>query len=108
MKILLHFTGPPMPITARMHSKTQRPFPFSHPVSNSPHSPTSLPFGPASIIRVRIIKVLSLKGRQNVSRAQGESSGRKWGTGQGGEKRGRETRGVECTLAVFGTGGPVK
>eukprot|EP00976_Prorocentrum_cordatum_P073912 1181312-Prorocentrum_minimum.AAC.3 len=38
----------------------------------------------------------------------GEQWGRKWETGQGGEKRGRETRGVESTLAVIGTGGPVK
>eukprot|EP00976_Prorocentrum_cordatum_P004570 89799-Prorocentrum_minimum.AAC.1 len=38
----------------------------------------------------------------------GESSGRTWGTGQGGEKRGRGARmGVECVLAVIGTGGPV-
>eukprot|EP00959_Pyramimonas_sp_CCMP1952_P162185 3390794-Pyramimonas_sp.AAC.1 len=42
--------------------------------------------------------------------AQGESRGRKWGTGQGGAKRGRVSAlcGVECTLAVVGTGGPVK
>eukprot|EP00976_Prorocentrum_cordatum_P117730 1196352-Prorocentrum_minimum.AAC.9 len=43
--------GPPVPITARMHSTSQRPFPFSQPVSSSPLSPTSLPFGPASITR---------------------------------------------------------
>eukprot|EP00976_Prorocentrum_cordatum_P112271 1195505-Prorocentrum_minimum.AAC.5 len=28
--IVLHFTGPPVPITARVHSTPQRPFPFSH------------------------------------------------------------------------------
>eukprot|EP00959_Pyramimonas_sp_CCMP1952_P340578 7133310-Pyramimonas_sp.AAC.1 len=38
----------------------------------------------------------------------GENGGRKWGTGQGGENRGRSAMGVECTLAVTGTGGPVK
>eukprot|EP00976_Prorocentrum_cordatum_P061742 1176424-Prorocentrum_minimum.AAC.1 len=32
----LHFTGPPVPITARMLSTPQRPFPFSHPVSGFP------------------------------------------------------------------------
>eukprot|EP00976_Prorocentrum_cordatum_P098047 1191243-Prorocentrum_minimum.AAC.3 len=42
-----------------------------------------------------------------VSLLRGVSSGRKWGTGQGGEKRGRGAMGVECTLAVIGTGGPV-
>eukprot|EP00959_Pyramimonas_sp_CCMP1952_P317249 6639828-Pyramimonas_sp.AAC.1 len=43
----------------------------------------------------------------NVSRAlTGVHSGRKWGTGQGGEKRVRKTRGVECTFEVVGTGGP--
>eukprot|EP00976_Prorocentrum_cordatum_P001406 28576-Prorocentrum_minimum.AAC.3 len=36
----------------------------------------------------------------------GESSGRMWGTGQGGEKRGRGAMGVVRTLAVVGTGGP--
>eukprot|EP00959_Pyramimonas_sp_CCMP1952_P142000 2972404-Pyramimonas_sp.AAC.2 len=42
--------GPPVPITARVHSTPQRrPFPFSQSVSSSPLSPTSLPFGPASI-----------------------------------------------------------
>ena len=35
-------------MTARMHSTPQGPFPFSQPVSSSPLSPTSLPFGPAS------------------------------------------------------------
>eukprot|EP00976_Prorocentrum_cordatum_P062626 1176789-Prorocentrum_minimum.AAC.2 len=36
--ITLHFTGPPVPITARMCSTPQRPSPFSHPVSCSPPS----------------------------------------------------------------------
>eukprot|EP00959_Pyramimonas_sp_CCMP1952_P189848 3971761-Pyramimonas_sp.AAC.1 len=41
------------------------------------------------------------------SRLRGlENSGRKWGAGQGGEKRGRGAMGVESTLAVIGTGGP--
>eukprot|EP00976_Prorocentrum_cordatum_P097726 1191106-Prorocentrum_minimum.AAC.1 len=40
--ILPRFTGPPVPITARVHSTPQRPFPFSHPVPSSPLSPTSL------------------------------------------------------------------
>eukprot|EP00959_Pyramimonas_sp_CCMP1952_P117734 2461146-Pyramimonas_sp.AAC.1 len=39
---------------------------------------------------------------------KGRESGRKWGTKRGDEKRGRETRGVACILAVIGTGGPVK
>eukprot|EP00976_Prorocentrum_cordatum_P067600 1178815-Prorocentrum_minimum.AAC.1 len=30
-----------------------------------------------------------------------------WGTGQGGEKRGRETRGVERILAISGAEGPI-
>eukprot|EP00959_Pyramimonas_sp_CCMP1952_P007927 166064-Pyramimonas_sp.AAC.2 len=30
LTIRLHFTGPPVPITARVHSTPQRPFPFSH------------------------------------------------------------------------------
>eukprot|EP00976_Prorocentrum_cordatum_P061071 1176151-Prorocentrum_minimum.AAC.5 len=34
MMILLRFTGPPVPITASMLSTPQRPFPFSHPVSS--------------------------------------------------------------------------
>eukprot|EP00959_Pyramimonas_sp_CCMP1952_P092798 1941995-Pyramimonas_sp.AAC.1 len=58
---------------------------------------------------------------------EGESSGRKWGPGQGGEKRGRVSGvlraplpllaqedpalygvwGVECILAVISTGGPI-
>eukprot|EP00976_Prorocentrum_cordatum_P117071 1196253-Prorocentrum_minimum.AAC.2 len=41
--ILLHFTGPTVPITARVHSTPSLPFPFSHPVSSSPLSPTALP-----------------------------------------------------------------
>eukprot|EP00959_Pyramimonas_sp_CCMP1952_P449078 9403443-Pyramimonas_sp.AAC.2 len=31
----------------------------------------------------------------DASRAKGERSGRRWGTGQGGEKRGRGAMGVE-------------
>eukprot|EP00976_Prorocentrum_cordatum_P049238 993898-Prorocentrum_minimum.AAC.1 len=42
--ILLHVTGPPVQITASVHSTPQRPFPFSHPVSNAPLSRTALPF----------------------------------------------------------------
>eukprot|EP00976_Prorocentrum_cordatum_P075669 1181987-Prorocentrum_minimum.AAC.1 len=42
------------------------------------------------------------------SRARGERSGRKWGTGQGGEKRGRGATGVERILAVIATGGPAE
>eukprot|EP00959_Pyramimonas_sp_CCMP1952_P352794 7391533-Pyramimonas_sp.AAC.1 len=38
----------------------------------------------------------------------GEEQWEKVGNWTQGEKRGSETRGVECTLAVFGTGGPVK
>eukprot|EP00976_Prorocentrum_cordatum_P011433 229734-Prorocentrum_minimum.AAC.2 len=44
----------------------------------------------------------------DASRAKGERSGRKWGSGLGGEKRGRGAMGVERILAVIGTGGPVK
>eukprot|EP00959_Pyramimonas_sp_CCMP1952_P461513 9481705-Pyramimonas_sp.AAC.1 len=34
----LHFTGPPVPITARVHSTPQRPFPFSHRLVQFPTS----------------------------------------------------------------------
>eukprot|EP00959_Pyramimonas_sp_CCMP1952_P398929 8359466-Pyramimonas_sp.AAC.1 len=40
-----------------------------------------------------------------------ETGSKKWGKVGNctqGEKRGRETRGVECILAVIGTGGPAK
>eukprot|EP00959_Pyramimonas_sp_CCMP1952_P414313 8680730-Pyramimonas_sp.AAC.1 len=47
--IILRFTGPPVPITARVHSTPQRTFPFSHPVFSSPLSATALPLGPANI-----------------------------------------------------------
>eukprot|EP00976_Prorocentrum_cordatum_P116308 1196144-Prorocentrum_minimum.AAC.3 len=42
-----------------------------------------------------------------VSGPQGESSGRKWGTGHR-VRKGKRLRGVECILPVIGTGGPVK
>eukprot|EP00959_Pyramimonas_sp_CCMP1952_P467426 9491588-Pyramimonas_sp.AAC.1 len=48
---LLHFTGAPVPITARTHSTPETPVPFSHPVSSPRLSPASLPFGPANITR---------------------------------------------------------
>ena len=44
----------------------------------------------------------------DVSRAQGESSGRKWGTEQRVRNGKVSLWGVECTLAVIGAGGPVK
>eukprot|EP00959_Pyramimonas_sp_CCMP1952_P250725 5240576-Pyramimonas_sp.AAC.2 len=50
--MLPHFTGRPVPMTARMHSTPQRPFPFSHPVSKSPLSPSTLPLGPANLTRL--------------------------------------------------------
>eukprot|EP00976_Prorocentrum_cordatum_P076723 1182415-Prorocentrum_minimum.AAC.2 len=43
------YTGPPVPITARVHSTPQRPLPFSRPVSKYPLSATALPLGPANI-----------------------------------------------------------
>eukprot|EP00959_Pyramimonas_sp_CCMP1952_P333051 6973988-Pyramimonas_sp.AAC.1 len=42
-------TGPPVQVTPRMHSTPQRPAPFSHPVSTSPPSPTSVHLGPVNI-----------------------------------------------------------
>eukprot|EP00959_Pyramimonas_sp_CCMP1952_P279447 5842418-Pyramimonas_sp.AAC.1 len=39
--IVLHFTGPPVPITATVLSTPQGSFPFSQPVSSSPLSPGS-------------------------------------------------------------------
>ena len=88
------FTGPPVPITARMHSTPQRPFPFSHPVSSSPLSPTSLPFGPANITRKSVYLVLLytllivFPEGEGAEAAQGgvhESGGGEEGAAQGGE-----------------------
>eukprot|EP00959_Pyramimonas_sp_CCMP1952_P104291 2179595-Pyramimonas_sp.AAC.2 len=56
---------------------------------------------------------LSGRGPQGSLRLQrppeaGERSGREWGTGRRVREGGRETRGVECILAVVGTGGPTE
>eukprot|EP00976_Prorocentrum_cordatum_P081455 1184417-Prorocentrum_minimum.AAC.4 len=58
---------------ARMHSTPQRPFPFSHPVSSSPLSPTSLPFGPASITHKSVCRTryTDLLGATRAGHAEG-------------------------------------
>eukprot|EP00976_Prorocentrum_cordatum_P055247 1114881-Prorocentrum_minimum.AAC.1 len=82
-------------------------------ISGPPGSP---PAGWATRLQCRPVQWHSQAQRNkadglacDVGRAKGGSSGRKWGTGQGGEKRGRPGLwGVECTLAVIGTGGPAR
>eukprot|EP00959_Pyramimonas_sp_CCMP1952_P352877 7393172-Pyramimonas_sp.AAC.1 len=65
--IVLRFTGPPVPIMARVHATPQRPFPFPYPVSSSPFSPIALPLGPASITRRSVCEIcrwyMTLAGR---------------------------------------------
>eukprot|EP00959_Pyramimonas_sp_CCMP1952_P372742 7805377-Pyramimonas_sp.AAC.2 len=43
--------GPPLPVTARMHTTPQRPVPFSlHPASSSSHSPPLSPWALLTIL----------------------------------------------------------
>eukprot|EP00976_Prorocentrum_cordatum_P110154 1195146-Prorocentrum_minimum.AAC.1 len=58
--------------------------------------------------RVRRVCVVRDHLRVRVRFRLDRQSGRKWGTGHRVEKRGRGAVGVECALAVIGTGGPVK
>eukprot|EP00959_Pyramimonas_sp_CCMP1952_P047092 983126-Pyramimonas_sp.AAC.1 len=53
------------------------------------------------------VECIFAKGACDASGAKGERSGRKWGTGHR-VRRGKGLWGVECALAVVGTGGPVK
>eukprot|EP00959_Pyramimonas_sp_CCMP1952_P035767 748884-Pyramimonas_sp.AAC.2 len=48
------FTGPPVPVTARVRTPPQMPIPFSHPVSSSPLPPTSLPLGLAILLSIPV------------------------------------------------------
>eukprot|EP00976_Prorocentrum_cordatum_P013637 272049-Prorocentrum_minimum.AAC.1 len=80
--------------------------------SRPPPDPLRTPSRPPTLRAAYDVSITPLKQADgpacDVSRAQGKSSGREWGTGQGGEKKGRGAMGVECTLAVLGTGrGPV-
>eukprot|EP00976_Prorocentrum_cordatum_P060912 1176091-Prorocentrum_minimum.AAC.2 len=53
--------------------------------------------------RTRIMRSYYIRGVRacDASRAKGESSGRKWGTGQGGEKRGKVSGVLSASLPLL-------